>query len=254
MKRRRIYVPTLAIIIVAIGVLFFTDLSGLDLLPGLPKLRLQRVTRFSTSSVTLTEVRELYALSTLEYVHRFVFPHDFLPDDTSIQEITRKLRNGPPGADVEEILSTDELLYLRTWNLATDVGLARSDGFDFVVVTVVMAAGFDVSEESFASVGELATDEYVDDDGSTHYRITVPSPHAQILNTIVEDIIPDDYPYPDLAMSADNWRRVTQYVRTQPLDEETLSRILRTAEENGRLFLDQLLRNAGFDDVEFSQE
>ena len=55
-------------------------------------------------------------------------------------------------------------------------------------------------------------------------------------------------------IGADGWRQITDYVRTQPLDEETLTRILRTAEENGIMFLDQLLRNAGFDEVTFNRE
>jgi hypothetical protein len=253
-KRRRLYFPIFSILVLACAILFFTDITGLDLIPGLPRLRFQQTTTFSTSSVTLSEVRALYELSTLEYVYRFVFPHDFLPEGQSIQEITRRLRGQPEGAEVEEILSADELLYLRTYNLATDVGLEHGGDFDFVVITLVMTAGFDVSEEPFGSDEAFVTSEYRDDQGVLHRRIEVPYPEAKILSTTVEDIVPDDYPYPDLPVGADSWRRITEYVRTQPLDDEVLTRILRTAEENGIVFLDQLLRSAGFDDVIFSEK
>jgi hypothetical protein len=250
MKRRRLLYPGLVLILIAIVAVFFTDLFGSPI-AGLPRMRLQRTTTFTTSSVTLRDVRELYALTTVEYVHRFVFPYDFMPEGISIQDITRQLR-GSQG-EVADILTPDQLLYYRTYNLATDIGLSRGSEFDFVVITLVLTAGFVVSPEGPA-LDAMGVEEYRDDSGVSRRRAVVSLPPARIVSTAVEDITPETYLYPDLALGAEGWRRVTEYVREHPLDEPTEARILGAAEENGRVFLDGLLRNAGFDDVAFVEE
>ena len=252
MRRRRLYFPALAILLVVIVLLFFTDLFGFEIVPGFPRIRFQRTITFSTSSVTLRDVHELYALTTLEYVHRYVFPYDFMPEGITIQDVTRRLRNneGP----IEEILTPEEYLFYRTYNLASDIGLARGDSFQFVVVTLVLTAGFDVRDQPDDATDAVSWEEYMDAAGEIRRRAVVTLPEARILNRSIEDIVPDEYAYPDLALGADDWRQVTDYVREHPLDADTLARILGTAEENGREFLYSLLRSAGFDDVVFGGE
>ena len=252
MRRRRLYFPAITILLVVIVLVFFTDLFGIEILPGFPRIRFQKTITFSTSSVTLRDVHELYALTTLEYVHRYVFPYDFMPEGITIQEVTRRIRSGE--GSVEQILSPEEHLFYRTYNLASDVGLARGDSFEFVVVTLVLTAGFDVGEEPSGPTDAVASEEYRDSNGETRRRAVVTLPSARILSASIEDIVPGEYSYPDLALGADDWRQVTDYVREHPLDSETQARILGAAEENGREFLYHLLRSAGFDQVVFGNE
>jgi hypothetical protein len=261
MKRRRLWVVLAAALLIAAGVLFFTDLVGIDLAPFLPKIRLQKTQAWSSSTVTLEAVRDLYTFNTVEYVHRAVFPYDYLPDGISLTGILAKLRTA--STTVRDSLTPDEYLYFQTYNLAEDIGLDLGARRDFVVVTIVVAAGFDL--ESWALARPEGT-ESNGDTGASGFRVetlstpegdirraVVSSPVPSITGIQVEDIVGDDYPYPDISISADAWRRIAEFVEEQVMQMPEIADLLTTAGTNGQDFVRDVLVRAGYDEVVFQE-
>lgn len=246
MRTRLGLILTAALVVVIVFALF-TNAFGRQLIPGLPMIRLQRVERFATSSITLESVRDLYAFTTVRYVHRAVFPYDYLPAGVSLNEILRKLRESD--ATVRDTLSEEEYLFFRTWNLASDIDLSTTGGtFDFVVVTLLITAGFDVG----SGEEEIVVEHYVAPDGTTARRATVKLAPPQIIDVAVEDIEREDYPYPDTSLSADAWRRVAEFVRERSVAPSVVDEILDTAKRNGEEFIRGVLEQAGFEEVRFT--
>ena len=247
MKVRRLIWPLAGVLLLVLAAALFTNLFGAQLIPGLPRLRLHRTERFATSSITLEEVREVYAFTTVRYVHRAVFPYDYLPEAVSLNGILRKLRTSDQ--TVRDTLTPEEYLYFRTYNLASDIQLSTSGGtFDFVVISLVITAGFEGED----SQPRIRVRETSAPDGTTGRRAEVQLPAPRITEVAVEDIDPEEYPYPDTSLGADAWRRVASFVREQSVREEVQERILTAARVNGEEFLRSVLVQAGFAEVEIS--
>jgi hypothetical protein len=235
--------------ILGLALALFTNAFGRQLIPGLPLVRLQRVERFATSSITLESVRRLSEFTTVRYVHRAVFPYDYLPANVSLNEILRKLRT--TDTTIRETLTEDEYLYFRTWNLAEEIDLSTTGGtYDFVVLTLIISAGFDA--ESGAE--EIVIEREPAGDGDLRRRATVKLARPLITDVAVEDIDSDEYPYPDLSLSADAWRRVAEYVRERSVPADVLEQVLRAARANGERFIRGVLLQAGFDEVRFADD
>lgn len=246
-RRRRFLWPAIAIVVIAIAMLLFTDLFGFQLIPGLPQISFVERSEFASSTITLESVRSVSRFETVRYVHRAVFPYDYLPDGVSINTILRKLREAT--GTVRDALTADEYLYFTTWNLASDIGLRLSGGaFDFVVVTLEVSGG-----SSIAPVQEpLTVAEVVSEDGRVIRSALVQISPPEITRVIVEDINPEEYPYPDTALGADAWRRVTDFVRDRPLPPEVVSQVYEVADRNAREFIRSVLDAAGFDEIRFA--
>ena len=245
MKLRRRLRYLAAVVFLVVVVALFTDLPGTQLIPGLPVIRLHRVREFSTSSITLESMRELYAFTTVRYVHRAVFPYDYLPPGVSLNEILRKMRG--TSSLTRDTLTEEENLFWSTYRLVNEINLSESGGtYDFVVVTLVITAGFDLSSGS-----EEIVVEQISRNGAEGRRAIVTLAPATIVDVAVEDIQRDDYPYPDIALGADAWRRVAEYVRERSVADEVIDEILETARRNGELFIHGVLTEAGFTEVRF---
>ncbi len=263
MKPRRLWTLFAAVLLIAVFVIFFTDLVGIDLAPFLPKVRLQRSETWSSSTVTLEAVRDLYAFNTVEYVHRAVFPYDYLPESVSLTEILAKLRTA--NSTVRNALSPDEYLYFQTYNLAVDIGMDLGGRYDFVVVTVVVTAGFDLEGSKLAEPLDPGTVdgaagmvsgfqvETINTPDGDRLRAIVSPPPPTITEIYVEDIVGEDYPYPDISIGADSWRRVTEFVEEQVVAMPEITDLLTIAEANGRDFVRDVLLRAGYDEVVFEQ-
>ena len=145
MKRRR-WIRGGVILALAVVLLFLTDI--VELAAFLPKIRLRRTETISSSVVTLQAVRNVYTFNTVEYVHRAVFPYDYLPEGFTRDSILAPTRNA--SGPLDESLSPGELLSLEAYNLATEIGLNPDARRHFVVVTVVLAAGFDLEGAGWA--------------------------------------------------------------------------------------------------------
>ena len=259
MKLRRLWILLAAVLLIAMFVIFFTDLVGIDLAPFLPKVRLQRSETWSSSTVTLEAVRDLYAFNTVEYVHRAVFPYDYLPEGVSLTEILAKLRTAD--STVRDALSPDEYLYFQTYNLAVDIGMDLSGRRDFVVVTVVVIAGFDLTGSWLAAPSELDAAkaaggfrvETIDTPEGDLLRAVLSPPSPIITEIRVEDIVGEEYPYPDISIGADAWRRVAEFVEAQVMGMPEIADLLTIAGANGQDFVRDVLLRAGYGEVIFEQ-
>lgn len=248
MKRRRAAAAGVAIILIVILVVFFTDLVNVHLASFLPKLRLQRSETQASSTVTLQAVRNVYAFNTVEYVHRAVFPYDYLPDDVSLNSILATLRTAQ--SSVKDALTPEEYLYFQAYNLATDVGMDLGPRRDFVVVTVLVTAGFELTGLDDDAPPIFRTEDVEAPEGTLR-RAVVTAPTPTITDIQVEDIVKEDYPYPDVPIGADGWRRVAAFVERQVEDLPEMEKLLEIAGENGRTFVQELLLRAGYDEVVF---
>lgn len=250
MRRRRVWPPLAAVLVIAVVIVFFTNIPGISVLPFLPKIRIQRSETTASSVVTLQSVRDLYAFNTVEYIHRAVFPYDYLPQDVSITGILQKLRTAT--GTVQETLTPEEYLYFQTYNLAMEIGMSLTGRAEFVVVTVVLTAGFDLREWMNAEGAEVFRAETVTGETGEVRRAIVAPPPAAITDVVVEDISADNYPYPDIAVSAEAWRRIAGFVEERAREIPQIPMLLATAARNGREFVAEVLRQAGYDEVVFT--
>jgi hypothetical protein len=210
---------------------------------------LSRETR-SSSEVLLEELGEIYRLNTVEYIYRTVFPFDYMPETTDLTDIMATIRESRGSLD--EVLSADQRLYFDAFNLADEVGLGEEE---FLVLTVRVFAGFDLAGTPFEGAGARgAAYVTVEPDGSGEgRRATVRIPPAEVTDIVIEDVDPATYPYPDVGLDADGWRRVAafiaEHVEARTVDEG----ILETATDNARELVTTLLLSAGIDQVSFVQ-
>jgi hypothetical protein len=203
---------------------------------------ISRETR-STSQIILEELREVYALETVEYIYRTVFPFDYMPETTDLTDILNTLRynSGP----IDEVLSEDQQLYFDAFNLADDVGLAEEE---FIVLTVRVYAGFGEGAPS----PEYVTVDTDEESGRRHARIGMPP--AAVTDILIEDVDPSTYHYPDVGLDAEGWREVATFV-SEHVEARTIEEgILEDARRNARDLVRTLLLSAGIDQVSFENE
>ncbi|TVQ22807.1 MAG: hypothetical protein EA382_11440 [Spirochaetaceae bacterium] len=247
MKAWRLRLAFVAVLIAAIVVLLFTDIIGVSLIPWLPGIRFHRSVTTASSSITLEQVRSIAALNTVGLVHRTVFPYDYMESGLSLPPILRKLR--ATDASVRDTLTDVEYRYLTAYNVAERANLGMSAGsFDFVVVTLVLTAGFDLSSSDVS----LSVEEYVTD-GVNRRRAIVGLPAATITDVTIEDIDPADYPYPNVALGPEGWRLITEYVREHAVSADAKRELVDTARRRGESFFAELLSQASFSDVVFER-
>lgn len=207
----------------------------------------------------LTEVHDLYRFHTVEYVYRSVFPYDYMAPHLSIAGILRTLRSG--SGSIDSMLSEEEQRYLDAYNLSLQAGL-RTDtaAAEFVVVTVIVRAGFELADTVFARPHEATPkrlrsvfsveETYNESEGRTFRIARMTTPPAVITDVRVEDVNPESYPYPDVSLSPSGWREISQFVREHARSETIGDGVLSTAEQNGHRLLETLLLQLGYDAVE----
>jgi len=218
--------------------------------------------RTAASDVLLREIRDLYSLTTVEYVHKTVFPHDYLGASLNFDSILRKLRAGR--GKVNEILDPQEKDYLEACNLASAVGLdTGKDACKFVVVTAVIRGGFDLEGTALDPRADLSPEQRsrrfpVSDvrDPSTGKRtgrsIRIELPRPVITDVVIEDPKPETYTYPDVELKPEHWKLLAAFVESRVRKSAEREGILKAADENCREFLKGLLSQAGFTHVEFA--
>ena len=247
MKRPRLLIsPLVTLALVLLAAALFTDLFGGQLIPGLPKLSLQRVERFQSSTITLSEVRSVASLTSVQLIHRAVFPYDYLPRDVSITGILRKLRES--NASIADTLTPEEQQYFRTFSLAREIDLGMTgETFDFVVVSLILTAGYRLEEGDIT----IEVEEFSGTDGVLRRRALVHIGEPAILSTAVEDVVTENYPYPDASLSAEGWRRVAEFVVRESVPGGRTEALLSEARERTEQVLRTMLLQAGIHEVEF---
>ncbi len=242
MKLRLVRLIVAVTLLLLFATALFTDLFGRQLIPGLPKLQLQRVERTQTSVITIADVRAIAELATIQMIHRAVFPYDYLPRDVSLPTVLRKLRTS--SRSIQRTLTEEEYRYFRTYSLSQEVDLGTTGGtFDFVVVTIVLTAGIDFTDREISIQVEESEDE--------NRAVVVHLPKASILDVALEDIDPQAYPYPTASLSAEGLRLVADYVIEETISKERQALLMDEAEQRARQLISSLLEQAGFDEVKF---
>lgn len=247
--------------------LVLDSLSGVDIFKNFDLGLVKREKR-SVSDIVLTETREVFSLATVEYIHKSVFPFDFIEGDGPWEEvlgpIIEKRRAG-------EQLGPGEERNLALYLFSLDLGL-RPDppDYDFVVVTSIIRAGYDV-EKLFPVQEEKAeekTEEKPEEKDTTNQSdatgdssifsyneekdiLSLSLPKPEILFFSIEDVTSETYGYPDIAITPEHWRELTDFIREDVKYHLEMEDILDRAEKNTKQFLETVLTGAGFKDIRF---
>ena len=124
---------------------------------------------------------------------------------------------------------------------ARDVFCTASSRKRFVVVTTIIQGGFDLSN------GNVLEDlVYVSGD-----ELVFDLPDPQVLGIIVEDSSSEDYQYPDIPLSPDGWKAVTEFIEEHITEEVLDDRILETARINGEEALIRIFSDSGWTKITF---
>jgi hypothetical protein len=240
-------------IIIAV-VALLAVVGALAVLGGLPfslpldlNLSLSRTERTTWTEHVFLRARDVYRFHTLEVVQKLVFPHDFFPPNLDWRKLLD--RRGDPYS----YLTTQDRRYLTVYDLARQVGIdPRREDASFLVVTVRSKIGFDLSDTVYArETPEPAEvqDRWIrveeTEAGRTAY---IRLPAAAIQELIIEDPGSSTYPYPDVPMPPEDWRRVSEFV-AERARERIRDESLAQAQARAAEFLTTVLRAAGFDEV-----
>lgn len=184
----------------------------------------------------LREVRSVYRLNTVELVHKSVFPFDYYAIDREWRFLFYEEQSGEISEEDRELLA----FYRFCRELGIDLN-ARDPGF--AVVTVVARAGFDF--DGYPLEERMSFDE-------RELRLHLPSP--RVTDLIILDPAAENYPYPGMKISPENWKRLTAYVAAHiaPIIDET--GLLEKARERGEELFRRLVAYRDFEEISFTYE
>ena len=264
MKRRSLMIPAIAFALLAGAFLVLAyRYSGSELssLKGF-----FAPVRRSTSWSILEEIREMEELETAAYDMKVVFPFDFtggedvdwaalkIEYDWSPSRFTAK---ADPAAHPGGILPPD-------WQYAELYALCRSPRIDpgrpdhrFLVMSVSVHAGIDLEAwmDGFEpgdpgdDVGGI--DVEVRDDGFRTLRLM--DPPVRVTSFVIEDRDSTAEGFPDVPVTPEEWRHLV--VSLEPVLREMAlgGGLPERAREEGRAFLTEIFKAAGYDDVRFME-
>jgi len=242
-KRYLITFPVILIILIALFLVFSKRLFNIDL-----GISLFSDSERTTSVAVLRDVREICSFNTIEYIYKIVFPLDFLPEDVAREVLADKQRKGVT-------LNPAEMVYLEVYDLCREIGIdTASKRGDFVVVTSVVKGGYDftgtVFEDPESAVNLNDTVRINKEENSLVIRL----PDPVIADCIIEDATSENYPYPDIAINPEGWKKLTSFLSEKIKELVIEDGILVRADEKGKEFLERFFLDAGFSKVIFLQE
>jgi hypothetical protein len=203
--------------------------------------------KVSASVAILTQARSVLSLNTLEVVRKVVFPYDFVPAEMEWNAFLKEKENRP--------LSLQEAGYLETFELCSEIGIdLRKKRREFVVLTTIIKAGFDLSSPVFSSpeqAGAALAERYVRIDHTG--GVTMQLPPAVITEIILDDADTATYRYPDLEIGPEGWKKLTSFVTDRLVEEAVSDEVLDMARENGKQFLSRIFLDTGYSNVSFSE-
>ena len=245
-KRRRGRLRLRLIIIVAIlaavGFLLTADpLFNLD-------FGILRTEHTATSVAVLTEVRDVFALNTIEFIYKTVFPHDFIADDVDWGRLLQKQREGI-------FLSETDRANLEVYDLCRKIDISLwHENYDFVVVTSIVKGGFDLSDTVYQDPEKypdrISRAVSIDEDNTVNLLL----PDPVITEFIIEDSSSTTYTYPDLDIEPEKWKLLTDFVRGRVEGIVRNEGILDLARERGEIFIERMLKDAGYRNVVFLRD
>ncbi len=256
-------VGTLLLILLFVGGGAFLGLrlANIGAREVLEQLGIMSTEQRSSSQVIAQDVRTLARLNTVRYTMQQVFPYDFVPDEAAYRRITNKLNESTAPAD--EVLGEEELRHWRAYNVAVEAGLdPRPEAGEFVVISTTLYVGYrldampgpgeNVTPTELVRVRELDEEQTTGEDSTAARRLAeISLPEPSILDIVVQDVRPESYPYPDVELSPEGWRRVASLVREQAPPTAPTEDLYRRARENTEKLLERVLTRAGFDEIRF---
>lgn len=263
MAKRVRLIGSLVLVLLLLGAgaflaLRLADISFRDILVNTGVLSVERR---SSAELVSQEVRSLAQLNTVRYTLQRVFPYDFMDQGLSYRQVSEKLGSSP--APAEELLTPRELRYWRAYNVALEVGLdPRPEAGEFIVVSTTLLVGYRLDELSGPAGEQLVRIRDASPDAgapgtageSRGRRAEIALPEPRILDVVVQDVRPEDYPYPDVAISPEGWRRVARFVAEAPRRASLEAELFERAEENAQALIRTVLTEAGFREVSFGEQ
>ena len=213
-------------------------------------LGIYRVSRESSSETMDIRARNLYRISTVEFVWKTVFPHDFFPPDEEWNSFLLKMKNS-------QTLTAKEAGWVEFYDLCLATGYSlKKESTEFLVLTLLVQAGYDL--ESTPLAGETAAPSVPTSPAAQvpfleiqENRIYLSPPGAKILSVVMEDPERESYPFPDSRVSPEGLQQISRFVSSRAESLAVNRRLLEKAEENGRMFLRRIFEEAGFSEVIF---
>lgn len=235
-------------LLVVVVVLGLTTLVGLRLFspvfgPPLLSFQVIRTETRSAADGLLVGVRELDELHVLHYVSKIVFPYDFFEEGIDLRSLQRAAQaagRAPNDSSDYAGLSAAEWRSFEAYNLARSTGFdPGTSGSPFLVLTLLYEYGYRLPAESLPF--RLSENE-------TESIIVLDPP--ELLDIRIEDPRRDRYPYPDASVSAENWRRISDFVlgraESSAFDED-LAEVQQAALEEATQFFLSSARAAGLE-------
>lgn len=231
------------ILLIVLGLTFLFTAKPVFNIDIMEKIRQKRTQ--SGSEAILTKVQDIFLFQTVEYVYKTVFPYDFVSPDYDWRALLDKEALG-------QNLNANEREHLRIYRFCEDIGITlQSNRYEFVVITSVVRGGFNL-EGTVYQPQETTEDieEYIriDNESKTLY-LRLPPPVITAFET--EDLDRERYPYPDLAISPDNWKRLTQFTANEIEVQVLEDGILELAKQRGKVFIEKLLLDSGLETIVF---
>jgi hypothetical protein len=240
--RRFLFTVVLLLVLVAGGALMGLRLANVSFQDILVSTGIVSVERRQSAELVSQDVRTLAQLNTVRYTMQRVFPYDFMDEGLSYQGVLAKLASSTEPA--EEVLSPAEYRYWRSYNIALEAGLdPRPEAGEFVVVATTLYVGYELSEQAGAS--RLVT---LDSDARTA-EVRLPDP--RISNVVVQDVKPEEYPYPDVPLSPEAWRRIARFVAEESRPAATDKELFARARSTTEALIEAVLTQAGMERVRF---
>ncbi|HDQ15365.1 MAG TPA: DUF4230 domain-containing protein, partial [Sediminispirochaeta sp.] len=198
---------------------------------------------FAGSSAILRDLRPLFELNTVEYSYKSVFPYDFIPEATDISRAYAKFVR-------REELTRQEQEAAELYRLCAEAGIRIWSGdYPFVVITSRVKGGYQLAGSRWSSLDGGASPIKVNPSLNT---IEIELPPATITSFVIRDETSDEYPYPDLRVDAESWKKITGYVEEKIRQKVIEDGILRKTEELNREALRRILKEAGWKNIVFT--
>lgn len=192
-------IPLTAALLILIAAFFF--LSFKNIFPNFSLVTRQEKGGFLS---LLAEKREISRLTTLRYIRRSVFPHDFYDPQVDWELLLNRRKWQRPEKEMQ-LLSTKEQEHLKLWELCQKIGLDLEDDSCFLVISSEINIGLDLTSQN---------------------------PKTKILDFKVRDFGSKDYPYPEVEITPEQWKKIIQFVKTPLLRQAEKAGILKKAKKS----------------------
>ncbi len=260
-SRRVLLAPMLLLVIIAASFLFFAWK-----VQGWPSGGIFAPKKTSASWSILEEIRSLEELESAVYDMKIVFPFDFIGDDEADWAYLKLqydrapdffLRKADPswhpGGRVPEAWR-----YAEIYNLCRKVGIdPGKPDYRFVVLSAEVRAGMDLEAwmSGFTAAepgGDVEGIRIVETENGSRGLEIVPPP-VRVLSFIVRDRNAASEGFPDVPLSPEEWRLLTDTLEPSLREMALKGGLLDAAEKEARSFLTEIFTAAGYDYVTFME-